>query len=234
MTRNVMFSKEIKLEVVKKYLEGSSSTVQLAYKYGCHRETILTWVKRYKSLGDEAFTETHKNQSYKDDFKKMVVEEYLKGEGTYSSLTIKYNVSSKAGIFSWVKLYNDHKELKSSKPNGGMIMTKGRKTTYEEKIEIVEDCLRNGLDYTGTAIKFNVSYQQIYRWISKFNAKGAIALKDNRGRGKSFEEMDEVEQLKAENKLLKARLDRFELEQKLKKKLQEVQIRLVSTTKKKK
>ncbi len=44
-------------------------------------------------------------------------------------------------------------------------MTKGRKITYEERIEIVEDCLGNGQDYLATVDKYRVSYQQIYSWV---------------------------------------------------------------------
>ena len=36
-------------------------------------------------------------------------------------------------------------------------MTKGRKTTYEERIEIVSFCVANAYDYNLTANKFNVS-----------------------------------------------------------------------------
>lgn len=43
-------------------------------------------------------------------------------------------------------------------------MTNGRKTTYEERIEIVAFCISNNDDYQATADKFNVSYQQVYTW----------------------------------------------------------------------
>ena len=164
----------------------------------------------------------------------MIINEYLEGGISYPQLALKYNIPSNTQVISWVKKYNNHKELNSYKLGGGMIMRKGRKTTYDEKIEIVEYCLKNGLDYVATANEYEVSYQQIYSWVSKYNDKGIIALKDNRGHGKSLEDMDEVEKLKAENKLLKAKIERFQIEEELKKKLQEVEIRLVSITRKKK
>ncbi len=37
-------------------------------------------------------------------------------------------------------------------------MTKGRKTTWEERIEIVQDTLANGKSYQQTAEKYRVSY----------------------------------------------------------------------------
>lgn len=50
-------------------------------------------------------------------------------------------------------------------------MTKGRNTTYEERIEIVSYCIEHGNDYTGTIEKYGVSYQQIYSWVRKYNEK---------------------------------------------------------------
>lgn len=97
-------------------------------------------------------------------------------------------------------------------------MTKGRKTTYEERVEIVEHCLGNGQDYQLSAEKYNVSYQQVYSWVRKFNTIGVAALKDGRGKGKDSEAMTETERLAAENRLLKARLERYEIEAELKKK----------------
>lgn len=100
-------------------------------------------------------------------------------------------------------------------------MTKGRKTTYEERIEIVEDCLKNGQDYQMSADKYNVSYTQIYSWVKKYNERGVAGLKDSRGKGKDLEDMTEFERLQAENRLLKARLERLEIEAEIKKKLEE-------------
>lgn len=96
-------------------------------------------------------------------------------------------------------------------------MTKGRKTTFQERINIVEDCLKNGGDYNATALKFNISYNQIYSWVNKYKSQGVVALKDNRGKGKSLEDMSNVEQLEVENKLLRAKLQRLEMEVDLKK-----------------
>jgi Mor family transcriptional regulator len=41
-------------------------------------------------------------------------------------------------------------------------MTKGRKTTLQERIEIVQYTIANDLNYQETAEKYRVSYQQVY------------------------------------------------------------------------
>lgn len=43
-------------------------------------------------------------------------------------------------------------------------MKKGRKTTQEERAEIVAFCIENDKDYALTMEKFDVSYQHIYSW----------------------------------------------------------------------
>lgn len=91
-------------------------------------------------------------------------------------------------------------------------MTKGKTTTYEERIEIVSYCIEHGNDYTAAIEKYGVSYQQIYSWVRKYNEKGAEGLVDKRGKRKPESEMTEVEKLKAENRLLEARNRRLETE----------------------
>ena len=68
-------------------------------------------------------------------------------------------------------------------------MTKGRKTTQEERAEIVAFCIEHNKDYGLTVETYNVSYQQIYAWVRKYEEGGVDKLKDNRGRTKPAEEI---------------------------------------------
>ncbi len=63
-------------------------------------------------------------------------------------------------------------------------MSKGRKTTSEEKIEIVQYCIDNNYDYKGAVFAYKVSYSQDYSWTKKFNNEGKEGLADNRWKGK--------------------------------------------------
>jgi transposase len=102
-------------------------------------------------------------------------------------------------------------------------MTKGRNTTYEERLKIVSYCIEHGNDYTAAVEKYGVSYQQIYSWVRKYNENGAEGLVDKRGKRKSESEMTELEKLRAENRLLEARNRRLELECAVLKKLEEIE-----------
>lgn len=61
-------------------------------------------------------------------------------------------------------------------------MTKGRKTTKEERIAIARECLEAGRSYGEIAEKHHVSYQQVYQWTNKYAEMGEKGLEDRRGK----------------------------------------------------
>ena len=166
---------------------------------------------------------THKNKKYSPELRLNAVEDYLSGKGTMKQIREKYGILANKQLINWIKWYNGHREFKErSSAKGEIYMTKGRKTTQEERAEIVAFCLEHNKDYGLTVETYNVSYQQIYAWVRKYEEGGVDKLKDNRGRTKSVEEMTEVEKLKAEMKILEAKNRQLEIENEFIKKLQEL------------
>lgn len=104
-------------------------------------------------------------------------------------------------------------------------MTKGRKTSFDERVEIVQYCISHDHNYKKTSEKYGVSYQQARSYTVKYEAGGVDALKDRRGRTKPEEEMTELERLRAENRLLKAQKRQAEMEVSFLKKLSEIERR---------
>ena len=104
-------------------------------------------------------------------------------------------------------------------------MTKGRKTTFDERVEIVQYCIAHDHNYAETSAKFGVSYQQARSYTVKYEAGGVDALQDRRGRTKPVEEMSELERLRAENRILRAEKERAEMEVSFLKKLDEIERR---------
>lgn len=82
-----------------------------------------------------------------------------------------------------------------------------RKTTLEERKEIVEYCLSHKKDYKSTAARYDVSYGQVYSWVKKYIADGEAGLGDRRGHHKTDDEVDELERLRRENLRLKRQLE---------------------------
>mgnify|MGYP000922296991 CR=1 FL=1 len=102
-------------------------------------------------------------------------------------------------------------------------MTKGRNTTFEERIEIVKYCIEHARNYNETAEEYQVSYQQVRSWVVKYDKSGVDALIDRRGKRKSEDEFTEVDRLKGQNKLLEAKNRWLEMENEVLKKLQELE-----------
>ena len=164
-----------------------------------------------------------KSKRYSVEEKMRAVSAYLKDEGSQREICRRYGISGHAVLQDWILWYNGHKRFKERREVGKEIyMTKGRKTTQEERTEIVAFCIEHGKDYLLTVKTYGVSYQQIYAWVRKYEEKGVDGLKDGRGRTKPVEEMTEIERLKMENRLLKAQLIDAEMENKLLKKLREL------------
>ena len=167
---------------------------------------------------------SHKNKKYSRELKESAVQEYLAGKGSLRAISKKYGIVNKEVLRDWIKCYNGHKEFKKrSALTGEIYMTKGRKTTKEERAEIVAFCIGHGKDYGLTVQTYQVSYQQVYSWVKKYEQKGAEGLVDRRGKAKPESELSEAERLRMENKILQAKLKDKEMEIALLKKLRELE-----------
>ena len=96
-----------------------------------------------------------------------------------------------------------------------------RKTTMEERKEIVIYCIEHNRDYKGTAALYDVSYSQVYSWVKKYDTAGVEGLTDKRGRHKTDDEVDELERLRRENLRLKRQLGEKDMVVELLKKVKE-------------
>jgi transposase len=102
-------------------------------------------------------------------------------------------------------------------------MTKGRSTSWKERIDIVLYCLAHNRNYRSTSEKYQVSYNQVYQWVKKYETGGEDALKDGRGRTKAPEELNEADRQKLTMKKLEYENARLRAENALLKKLQELE-----------
>ena len=154
----------------------------------------------------------------------MCVEAVLKGEGSVDDIVVKYNISTRSVLRSWIMKYNANMELKEYKPKREVYMAEARrKTTLEERKEIVEYCIAHNTDYKGAASRFEVSYSQVYSWVKKYRESGEEGLEDKRGHHKSDDEVDELERLRRENQRLKRQLEERDMLCELLKKVRELE-----------
>lgn len=217
-------SYENKLAAVEKYMRGEGSQNSIALEYGVDQASFRQWLANYEAMGPSGLATTHANTRYSAELKTAAVKAYLNGEGSLLDICKRFKIRSKTQLRNWIALYNGHKDFRKTQSQGREIyMTKGRKTTLDERIEIVSYCIANSKDYDATIQKYKVSYQQIYSWVRKYEKNGVDGLIDRRGKRKPLEEMSEVERLQAENKMLKAENKQKEMEIAVLKKLQEIE-----------
>jgi len=223
------YSKEFKLKLVKEHLEEGTSYWRLSKDYGIEASIIRRWGDAFDAFGEEGI-EPHNCDlyNYSAEFKKKVVEEYLATSTSLKELAYKYKILASSSVGKWVRMYNNHEELKESRPKGDYLMIKEsptRKTTLEERIAIVEYCIAHSYDYAATAKEYNCSYGQVYSWAGKYTQNGISGLYDKRGRNKLNEELSEIEKLRAENRMLKAQSKQQKMEIDLLKKLEDIERR---------
>ena len=225
MSRKMKCSLEEKLKGIKEYLLGEKAVIQICDEMAIHSATFYDWLKIYNDVGEANLIVSTKNKYYSDSLKFNAVKDYLAGKGSLRNICWIYEISSPRVLRDWIKKYNGHKTFKYHNKQGDRIMTNGRKTTYEERIEIVAFCISNNDDYQATADKFKVSYQQVYTWVRKYKANGYEDLMDRRGKRKEADELTESDKLSSQLKLIEAENRRLKMENDFLKKLKEVERR---------
>ncbi len=216
------FTPEQKANIAQEYLDGLGSSSQIATKYGINAYTVRRWAQKYTEQGISAFSVLNRNTTYSADFKMSCVELYVQGKMSMDQIVAKYNISSNSVLRSWILLYNANRKLKDYNPKKEVYMAEARrKTTIEERREIVEYCLNHNCDYKETASIYDVSYNQVYSWVKKYNKNGERGLLDKRGHHKTDDEVDELEKLRRENLRLKHQLEEKDMVVELLKKVKE-------------
>lgn len=216
---------EERIGAAKSCAEGRMSSREVARRLGVDEAQVREWVFRYKSHGAEAFQKQERNTIYSGELKVQAVREYIAGNLSQREIAAKYGLRSTSQIRDWIKVYNSGRNFEH-RMSGGSRMKQGRETTQEERIAIVRDCLENGSNFGAAAIKYNVSYQQVYTWVKKFKELGEAGLEDRRGkRIVDQEPRTELEKAQIEIAQLKHELYMTKMERDLLKKLKELERR---------
>ena len=222
MSRSKLTDEE-RIAAVQDVLNGNGGCKQIAPKYGISHEALRQYVRLAQTEGIDAVKAQKSNRKYSVETKLQAVNEYLSLKSSLNELSAKYKIRARSSLQRWISCYNSGKDLKErTRSERRITMNKGRKTTKEERIEIVAFCIENGKNYGLTMEKYGVSYQQIYSWIRKYEEKGVEGLNDRRGKSKPEDRLTEADKLRMENKILQAKLKEMEMENKLLKKLREL------------
>ncbi|WP_367295944.1 transposase [Levilactobacillus yonginensis] len=214
-----------KLDILTGLSQTNLNRSKYLEQYGIYDTTIRSWRELYKRDGLDGLKERHIWTRYSAETKQQAVEAYLNGEGSLVEISNHFGLRSDKQLRDWIKKfqYNGTNKSLTDPPSRRQVRIMSRKTTFEERIEIVEYVTAGKHSYSQASEHFNVSYQQVRAWVLKSKDGGYTALKDGRGRTKPVEEMTEVERLKLENRQLKAQLKEQEVMELFAKKFRELQ-----------
>ena len=216
---------EQKLTAVQMLKEGFHTWVEISEIYQISTDTLYQWQMKYETYGVEGLKEANSWKSYSKELKEAAVQDYLNHGLSKGEIVLKYEISNRSVLSRWIRKYTSHSELKDSGKGMSQTMTKGRKTTIEERIEIAKACIENGKNYQETAAQYEVSYQQVYQWVRKFEENGEQGLADRRGHKKPLEERTPEDELRLKIQQMERENERLRAENLLLKKLEEIERR---------
>ena len=139
---------ETKLLAIEAYERGEGSIRTISERFNINKSNFIRWLTIYRSQGADGLIPSQINKGWNKDIKILAVQDYLSGKGSMNDICQKYKISLESILRRWIKVYNDsHKDLKSTGSGGRKPMTKARKTTFDERIEIVKFCMANSKNY---------------------------------------------------------------------------------------
>ena len=127
---------------------------------------------------------------YSFEFKIKLVNEYLRGEGGYWTLSKRYGIDTMV-IRRWVNNYNRFGEQ-------GLLRNRANQSyTFEFKLHVVELYLTSELSYQELALQVGMTNpSQINRWVMDYRAAGPEALKPKKkGRKRSMDKAKIVQKI---------------------------------------
>ena len=225
MRKRKKYSLEEKTAWVRRIVSNEISMGHASKVSGIHKSVLQAWKRLYETEGVKGLIRQSQNQNYPTLLKRTAVEDYLAGNVSLPELCKKYKIRSHAQLLIWIKRYNSGKDF-GRKMSGGSRMKKTRKTSQEERIQIVKACMERGFDYGATALEYKVSYHQVYTCVQKYKELGEAGLEDRRGiRTASQTPRTEVEELRIKIAQLEHEKYMLQMERDVLKKLDEIERR---------
>ena len=109
---------------------------------------------------------------YSFEFKKKVIEDYLRGEGSEKFLSQKYGLPSTAIIHRWIGSY------KKFGDKGLMRSRKQEKYSFQFKLHVVELYLTTEVSYQELALSQGINNpSMITKWVNDYRTGGPDALR---------------------------------------------------------
>jgi len=99
------FSEQLKLQVVKQYLAGSSGYMMVARNNGIHESFVRKWVAAYRQHGVKGLAK--KFEHYDAQFRLRVLRHMWKHGLSYAQTAAFFDIRSQGCISVWERCYHD-------------------------------------------------------------------------------------------------------------------------------
>ncbi|MCC4380381.1 helix-turn-helix domain-containing protein, partial [Limosilactobacillus reuteri] len=165
MGKKPKYSAEEKISILDEVLRDGAPKVMA--KYNISQDAIHRWRLLYKYQGLSGLQTEQRYQSYSREFKQSLVEKYLRSNESQLLFAIKHGLRSKTQLQSWIIQYNES-NLKAYMPGKRDSKMSGRKTSFEERLTIIEELIKHDVNYNWAVETYHVSYQQVYGWYQKY------------------------------------------------------------------
>ncbi|MDO4669836.1 MAG: transposase, partial [Aerococcus sp.] len=141
MPRKKLFDPNELEQAILLYLNKGYSYSILVKEFGLKmdKKSFRKYVYKYQKWGFNSLLQQERNHRYSSSIKHKVVKKILSNQLTVMDAMVNYDISSDSTVYSWIKKYTEGKPLT---PRGGfpeVYDMKPRKTTFEERLQIVED-----------------------------------------------------------------------------------------------
>ena len=120
---------------------------------------------------------------YSYEFKKQVVDAYLRGEGGYTYIAEKYGVKNRRQVLNWVHYYKQFGD------SGLLRSRKNNDYSFDFKLSIVESYLSGEASCRELALENGINNAAlINKWINDYRTAGPDALRPHKkGRKKTLD-----------------------------------------------
>lgn len=147
MSGKKMYSNELKLEIVQRYLQGNVSLNTLAEEYHiASKACIQKWIAAYRAHGEAGLCTTH--GTYSGDFKVTVVE-YMHNTGASQRQTAAhFNIPTTRSISCWERIYYEegkealYEERRGRASKMGIKRPRKPKDTIQENEDLLAEVQR--------------------------------------------------------------------------------------------
>ena len=166
MPQTPKLSPQQKIALVEKIISGETSRQAAAKSVGVSVTAVRQWLRIYEAEGPNGLAPRTTSRHLTAEEKQAAVAAYLAGEGSLFDICKKYGIRSTQNLQKMVETVQAGGTLRGYH---GASRHKGTAyTTAADREKIVRECLQNGCDYGAAALKYNVDYKALVRWVGQY------------------------------------------------------------------